>query len=370
MNDDNRTVHDEVGITDAVEKYFADKFNGAYVYQATNGPEYCRLYITLPNGAKPDCEKAENDLSAIFDNRTVIVTPIEIYEADLQVDVDRANPVPYAFAEMLAALADEKEQWQIPVAVGRDYKGAPIWQNIDRVIHMLVGGIQSRSNMYIQSLLASVVALNTPDEVRIVIADTTDGLYDLFDGAPHMLFGKATNDESQAQAQLDWLRREIDRRRQLFAQAKCSNIASYNDTVDDADKLYRIIVVADDAVYMSQAVQNSLIAIYANGRAAGVHIVIKTTGNDMHRTRSALTDLPTRLVVQTRDRMVSQRMLQRSGAEKLRNFGDAFYKSIRYDYGIRVQFAIASPKELEQVCLSAKNKYVSNFCKPVTPSDD
>ena len=354
-------------ITATVERYFADKFDGAYVYQTTSGAEYCTLYVALPHRAKVECDQTEYELSALFDKQTVLVRPIDMYEVDLQVEVDYPDKTLYTFAEMLPALAAAKEQasGQPLIAIGRDGKGSLVCLKLNEVVHMAVCGIASRgSDLYVQSLLASIVATNSPDEVRLMIVDTRAAMYKDFDGVPHMLFDNVATDDMQAEAQMKWLVEEMDRRYKMFAQAHCLRISEYNQAAAETGvtAMYRIVAVVDDIAEVSKEVQKRVMMLSAKARAVGICLVVKTDNPDWFRNCSVmLTNLPTRLVVQTANGQHSQRLLGWRGAEKLRNIGDAYYKSMRYSDGIRVQVAVATQKEVQQVCMSAKNQYVCDF---------
>ena len=360
-------------ITATVGRYFADKFDGAYVYQTTSGAEYCTLYVALPHRAKVECDQAEYELSALFDRQTVLVRPIDMYEADLQVEVDYPDKTLYTFAEMLPALTVAKEQsnGQPLIAIGRDGKGSLVCPKLNEVVHMAVSGIAScGSDLYVQSLLASIVATNSPDEVRLMIVDTRAAMYKDFDGVPHMLFDNVATDDMQAEVQMKWLVEEMDRRYKMFAEAHCIRIVEYaleygtdllcihEDAVSSGDR----VAVVDDIAEVSKEVQKRVMMLSAKARAVGICLVVKADNPDWFRNCSVmLTNLPTRLVVQTANGQHSQRLLGWRGAEKLRNIGDAYYKSMRYSDGIRVQVAVATQKEVQDVCMSAKNQYVYRF---------
>lgn len=231
--------------------------------------------------------------------------------------------------------------------------------------YMAVSGIAScGSDLYVQSLLASIVATNSPDDVRIMIVDTRTAMYKDFDGVPHMLFNNVATDDMQAEAQMKWLVEEMDRRYKMFAEAHCIRIAEYNQFAVEHEMppMCRIVAVVDDIAEASKEVQKRVMMLSAKARAVGICLVVKADNPDWFRNCSVmLTNLPTRLVVQTANGQHSQRLLGWRGAEKLRNIGDAYYKSMRYSDGIRVQVAVATQKEVQDVCMSAKNQYVYRF---------
>lgn len=231
--------------------------------------------------------------------------------------------------------------------------------------YMAVSGIESRgSDLYVQSLLASIVATNSPDDVRIMIVDTRAAMYKDFDGVPHMLFDNVATDDMQAEAQMKWLVEEMDRRYKMFAEAHCIRIAEYNQFAVEHEMppMCRIVAAVDDIAEASKEVQKRVMMLSAKARAVGICLVVKADNPDWFRNCSVmLTNLPTRLVVQTANGQHSQRLLGWRGAEKLRNIGDAYYKSMRYSDGIRVQVAVATQKEVQDVCMSAKNQYVYRF---------
>ena len=126
----------------------------------------------------------------------------------------------------------EKQAGSLPMALGKDIGGQPVYADLARMPHLLVAGATgSGKSVALNVMLTSILAKKTPEEVRMLMIDPKVVELQVFDGIPHMLLPVVT-DMKKASLALRWAVDEMERRYQMFADAGTRNIDTYNRRVD------------------------------------------------------------------------------------------------------------------------------------------
>jgi S-DNA-T family DNA segregation ATPase FtsK/SpoIIIE len=131
----------------------------------------------------------------------------------------------------------EDERWRklscaLPVALGKDIVGQPVYGDLAKMPHVLVAGATgSGKSVGLNVMLASLLMKKAPEEVRLLMIDPKVVELAVFDGIPHMLLPVVT-DMKKASLALRWAVDEMERRYQLFADAGARNLVTYNTRVD------------------------------------------------------------------------------------------------------------------------------------------
>jgi DNA segregation ATPase FtsK/SpoIIIE-like protein len=126
----------------------------------------------------------------------------------------------------------ERHAGALPIALGKDIAGQPVYGDLSRMPHLLVAGATgSGKSVALNVMLTSILAKKTPEEVRMLMIDPKVVELQVFDGIPHMLLPVVT-DMKKAALALRWAVDEMERRYQLFADAGTRNIDTYNRRVD------------------------------------------------------------------------------------------------------------------------------------------
>jgi len=130
----------------------------------------------------------------------------------------------------------EDERWSrikanLPIALGQDIAGQPVYGDLSKMPHLLVAGATgSGKSVGLNVILLSLLLKKSPEEVRLLMVDPKVVELAVFDGIPHMLLPVVT-DMKKAALGLRWAVDEMERRYQLFADAGARNILSYNGRV-------------------------------------------------------------------------------------------------------------------------------------------
>ena len=257
----------------------------------------------------------------------------------------------------------EKQGGALPMALGKDIAGQPVYVDLARMPHLLVAGATgSGKSVALNVMLTSILAKKTPEEVRMLMIDPKVVELQVFDGIPHMLLPVVT-DMKKAALALRWAVDEMERRYQLFADAGTRNIDTYNRRVDrvlrgdfrvekfmpkrkgkvsaqDADgreilldptdgeaadaesfepeKLPSIVVVVDEfadlMMVAAKDVEACIARLAQKARAAGIHVILATQRPSVDVITGMIkANFPARIAFKVAQRQDSMTILGRSG---------------------------------------------------------
>ena len=305
----------------------------------------------------------------------------------------------------------EDERWQrlkanLPIALGQDIAGQPVYGDLSRMPHLLVAGATgSGKSVGLNVMLASLLMQKTPDEVRLLMIDPKVVELAVFDGIPHMLLPVVT-DMKKAALALRWAVDEMERRYQLFADAGARNINTYNDRVQrvldgkmPAEKLvkrtkdqieanepspepkrlpYVVVVVdefADLMMVAAKDVEAAVARLAQKARAAGIHVILATQRPSVDVITGMIkANFPARMAFKVSQREDSKTILGRNGAEHLLGMGDMLLLPPGSSDLKRVHSAYITEDEVKHVCDALREQgapvYDEDILKPRDEEDD
>ena len=294
----------------------------------------------------------------------------------------------------------EKQGGALPMALGKDIGGQPIYTDLARMPHLLVAGATgSGKSVALNVMLTSILAKKTPEEVRMLMIDPKVVELQVFDGIPHMLLPVVT-DMKKASLALRWAVDEMERRYQIFADAGTRNIDTYNRRVDrvlrgdlpvekfmprrkgkvsaqdangreilldpadgeaadaenfEPEKLPSIVVVVDEfadlMMVAAKDVEACIARLAQKARAAGVHVILATQRPSVDVITGMIkANFPARVAFKVAQRQDSMTILGRSGAEHLLGMGDMLMIPPGASDLQRVHAAYVSEDEVKAVC--------------------
>ena len=294
----------------------------------------------------------------------------------------------------------EKHEGALPMALGKDIGGQPVYVDLARMPHLLVAGATgSGKSVALNVMLTSILAKKTPEEVRMLMIDPKVVELQVFDGIPHMLLPVVT-DMKKASLALRWAVDEMERRYQMFADAGTRNIDTYNRRVDrvlqgdlsvekfmpkrkgkvsaqdangkevlldpsdgeapdaenfEPEKLPSVVVVVDEfadlMMVAAKDVEACIARLAQKARASGIHVILATQRPSVDVITGMIkANFPARVAFKVAQRQDSMTILGRSGAEHLLGMGDMLMIPPGSGDLQRVHAAYVSEDEVKAVC--------------------
>lgn len=176
-----------------------------------------------------------------------------------------------------------------------------------------------------QSLLLQMIALNSPDNLKIYLIDPKMGVdFPWIEDAPHMARDIIT-DQDEAKMVLESVVIEMDRRYELIKEKRVPKISEYNRLVPKAEQLPYIFVIHDEmADWMASSdeyrkvIQQKVTRLAAKARACGIHVIMITQRAAQEAIPPGIRDnLNNRLVLKVAGEAGSVLALGVKGAERL-----------------------------------------------------
>ena len=258
--------------------------------------------------------------------------------------------------------------FRLPFVVGVDEFGDDVVLELAHLPHALIGGATGQGKtMCLNSLIASLVATKTPDEVRFVVFDPKCVEYTGLADLPHLIMPPVTSVEKMAEV-VHWLESEVDNRLRMFANVKCRNISQFNNRKqkdEEAESLPKtvpyIIAALDDITnlmrHAGKVVEPILCRITAIARAAGVHLVMATARPDAKVVTNAIkANVPGRIAFMAASSMDSKLLIEDSGAEDLLGNGDFLLRE-GFREIVRGQGAFITDDEINTLVDSTAKKF-------------
>ncbi len=277
--------------------------------------------------------------------------------------------------ELLDSEAFRKRSSPLPVILGRDVSGAPVVADLDPMPHLLIAGATgSGKSVMINSLLLSLLAVNDPEELKMILVDPKRVEMTAYNDIPHLMTPVITDTKKTINA-LRWVVGEMDRRFQILSTSGKRNIQTYHQDV--ADSMPYIIVVIDElADLMTVAaveVESAIVRLAQMARAVGIHLVVATQRPSVDVITGLIkANITARVAFTVASQVDSRTILDHSGAEKLLGRGDMLFINADLSKPRRIQGAFVSEREIEAVTSHLKGQghpeYAEDVVDKLAPS--
>jgi hypothetical protein len=311
------------------------------------GPRFLRFDVRLTPGMRLDgVRKRTREIQHRLELK---VEPIVAQESGrLYIDVARPDPELILFSSVVPELsAVDPLYGSAHILIGVDASRGLRFADLGSAgrSHVLAAGTTgSGKSEWLRMMLASLIATNTPETLRIV---TFDPKLAAFTELEKSIFLWRKNSywirgEGRAASELfQDLIEEMELRYQLTRQSGADNLRSH---VEKTGKpLPRIVCVCDEYFALisegraeKAQIEDAVSLLGAKGRAAGIHLVLATQQPSRATISGAIqTNLPCRVALALSSHVESNMILGCNGAERLTGSGDLLYK----DFGdpVRLQ---------------------------------
>lgn len=240
----------------------------------------------------------------------------------------------------------------LTAALGVKENGEALSLNVAQLPHLAIAGTSgSGKSTLIRTILASLLMVSDPDDLRFVLVDVTDELEDLY-GIPHLAVDPIDDVEDAADV-FEALVEELARRYALLKENGVRNITEYNAL--GVETMPQILCVVDEFAEMmlsdeKKRIERAVSRLGIRGRKCGIHLILATqVPHATVLTPTIKANMAGRIALAVPSTVFSRVAIDEPGAEKLKGNGDALLRDGRSTALTHFQGSFVSRDDLRRV---------------------
>ncbi len=391
---------------EAMEVHFAEYGVNGHVTGIRPGP-IVTLYEFMPDSGTRmvDVSKTVKDMTRAMATENIRIAHIPSTQL-IGVEMVNLKRQTVRYQTLIDNDLFINSRYKIPLALGVDIGGNPMYFDLAKMPHMLIAGrTGSGKSVFVQSIITSIVYHFTPDKCKLMIIDPKGVDFGFWDDIPHLITPIVKLDPAAAVNALKWAVREMEERYKQLQIVNARNIESYNEImaakrangekltqqvavgtdeetgelifeeqdVDMSDMSYIVIIIDEVADLMSLArkeVEACVQRIAQKARAAGIHLVMATQRPDATTITGVIkANFPTRVSFQARSAIDSITTLGEKGAENLLSCGDMLFSEAGR-VPVRIHGAFIADEELARIGDFLRAQGEPEYAAGVTDSEE
>jgi S-DNA-T family DNA segregation ATPase FtsK/SpoIIIE len=279
------------------------------------------------------------------------------------IEVPNKKTAVIGLRSMFEAEEFANSKYYLPLVIGRDVSGNPIFSGLDKMPHLLVAGATGTGkSVTINALLLSLLYKHSPETLKMILVDPKRVELSLYNDIPHLITPVIT-DNKKVLGALKWAVNEMDRRYDALSKAGSRDILSYNTKLaskNEPSMPFIVIVIDEMADLMAtygRDVEAAIVRLAQMSRAVGIHLILSTQRPSVEVITGLLkANITTRIALQVASQIDSRTILDMAGAEKLLGKGDMLFISNESSKGRRVQAPFVTEQEVKDVVQFVKDQ--------------
>lgn len=300
------------------------------------GPTVTKFEITPGQGVRVNAiTNLQNDIKmALAATDIRIEAPIPGKSA-VGIEVPNAEKTVVSMSDLMRSIPSSLVNLPLVFTLGKDLMGQSVYGRLDTMPHLLIAGATgSGKSVCVNSIICSILMRTRPDEVKLMLVDPKKVEFTPYNGVPHLMAPVIT-DGDMANKALKVVVQMMDRRYDLFEEARVRNITAYNAYCDQNPdshfvKMPRIVIIIDELADLmlvaAKEVEQSIQRITQLARAAGIHLIVATQRPSVNVITGVIkANIPSRIAFMVSSGTDSRTILDQTGAEKLLGNGDMLF---------------------------------------------
>lgn len=355
------------------------------------GPTVTQYELELKSGTKVSKILSINrEIALELANKDVRIEAPIPGKSTVGIELANKESSSVSFREVMEKVPKNKADSKLLAPLGKNIMGNMVACEINKTPHLLVAGSTgSGKSVCINGIICSILMRAKPDEVKLVMVDPKKVELSVYNGIPHLLCPVVT-DPKKASVALNKIVVEMENRYETFSETKTKNIQSYNEYVENRNKVVSddeklkkmpfIVVIVDELADLmmvaSKDVEASIMRITQMARAAGIHLIIATQRPSTNVITGVIkANIPSRIAFAVSNGIDSRTIIDMIGAEKLLGKGDMLFLPMGEGTPERVQGAFISDDEIKRLIDYAIDQQKAEFDPAfenldATPSED
>ncbi len=251
----------------------------------------------------------------------------------------------------------KKSSAVLPIGLGRDVAGFPVFASMEKMPHLLVAGATGTGkSVCINAVILSLLYRHSPDMLKFIFVDPKRVELTCYNGIPHLITPTIVEAKKAVNA-LKWAVREMEKRYELLSASGSRDIFSYNTKISDkknVELMPFIVIVIDELADLMAShgrdIEGAIVRLAQMARAVGIHLIVSTQRPSVEVITGLIkANITSRIAFQVASGVDSRTILDSSGAEKLLGNGDMLFQAGDTAKPRRIQGAFVSEKEIKDV---------------------
>ena len=250
----------------------------------------------------------------------------------------------------------QKSKYFLPLALGRDVAGAPIFAGLEKMPHLLVAGATGTGkSVAINAILLSLLYKHSPNALKLILIDPKRVELTLYNNIPHLITPVITDNKKVIGA-LKWSISEMDRRYDQLSKVGSKDMFSYNAKMTDQGEpiMPAIVIVIDELADLMASygrdVESAIVRLAQMSRAVGIHLILSTQRPSVEVITGLIkANITSRMALAVPSQIDSRTILDMPGAEKLLGKGYMLFLSGDTAKPRRIQGALVTENEVHDV---------------------